>query len=64
MGFTAEIVIYHHYFVTVVYLYDILVLGHLSFIIICLQNPARQQNSPVPIYHRFLKLGAAVQLTT
>lgn len=41
MGFTAEIVIYHHYFVTVVYLYDILVLVHLSFIIICLQNPAR-----------------------
>lgn len=41
MGFTAEMVIYCHYFIAVVYLYDfdLLVLGHLSFITIYLQNP-------------------------
>lgn len=47
MGFTAEIVylsplfVHHHYFIALDYLYhfDVLVLGHLSFITICLQNP-------------------------
>lgn len=43
MEFTAEIVIYHHYFIAVDYLYDfdVLVLGHLPFITICLQNPTQ-----------------------
>lgn len=43
MGFTAEIVIYHHNFIAVVYLYDldVLVLGHPSFITIYLQNPTQ-----------------------